>query len=491
MTKPGLINHPRGLYVLFFTEMWERFSYYGMRALLVLYLVSALEFTRDHALEIYATYTALVYLSPILGGYLADRCLGKRRAVLAGAIVMALGHFAMAFPALLYTALGLLIAGNGFFKPNISTMVGSLYGEHDNRRDAGFTVFYMGINLGGFLAPLVCGTLGEKVGWHYGFGAAGVGMLVGLWVFSRGGHSLGSAGLPHGRRPDETRLRPVDLRVVAITVILTVAAVGMTVLLWPLLAPVWNALTPLQTLAAGLVLIILTAAGVRIRQRRQSPRAREPLTRVDYQRITAMGIMAVFVIFFWMGFEQAGGTMNLFALNATDRQVQGWEIPASYFQSLNPLLILLLAPFFSIMWSRWDHSRLALSSVAKQGVGMIILGLGFALLAVADQRVASVGLVSPWWLVGVYFLLTTGELFLSPIGLSMVTRLAPAQLVSLMMGLWFTAIAIANYLAGTLEAILDKYDLPLYWFLVGSSVGAGALLLLLTPFIRRLMHGVR
>ncbi|UCE88363.1 MAG: peptide MFS transporter [Pseudomonadota bacterium] len=495
-------RHPSGLYTLFFTEMWERFSYYGMRALLVLYLVNALEYPRSDALEVYATYTALVYLTPVLGGYLADRWLGARRAVLVGAILMALGHFAMAAPALLYLALGLLVAGNGFFKPNISTMVGALYARDDPRRDSGFTIFYMGINLGAFFSPLVCGTLGEKLGWHYGFAAAGVGMLAGLGVVAWGQRFLGRVGLPASRTQDEPRLTVQDWKLVGVVTLLTLALVYAVINIWPLFAPWWDSLGVGARVSLGLstaVAIGVTPRLVRRLLRSAAPQrvARTPdapppkLTRVDIERIAAIFIMATFVVFFWMGFEQAGGTMNLFADKLTDRTIHGWEIPATYFQSVNPLLILLLAPLFSMLWVRLDQSRFALSSVTKQAIGMIILGMGFVVLAIAQQRADLLGKVGPGWLLLVYLLHTTGELCLSPIGLSMVTRLAPVHLVSLMMGMWFTAMALANYLAGTLEAMLHGSDIPLYWFLVASSMGAGVLLLLLSPLIRRLMHGVR
>ncbi len=482
------VQHPQGLFVLFFTEMWERFSYYGMRALLVLYLVNAQEYSREEALSLYAAYTGLVYLTPIIGGYLADRWLGARRAVFVGGIVMALGHFAMAFPGLLHFALGLLVAGNGFFKPNISTMVGSLYEQHDPRRDAGFTIFYMGINLGAFLSPLICGTLGEKVGWHWGFGAAGVGMVLGMLIYWAGQHRLGHAGSHHEEPSGEHfRLGIGDWSTITAVSTAVTLLVGAGVFLWPQISQLWEmAGTGTQLgLGAGLLVIATTAP-------RWFGGNSEPvkLTREDRQHLLVIFIMALFVIFFWMGFEQAGGTMNLFADQKTERNLLGWEMPASYFQSVNPLAILLLAPLFSALWLRLDRSRFALSSIQKQAVGMMILGLGFVVLAVADERASEFGRVAPWWLLTVYLLHTMGELCLSPIGLSMVTKLAPARLVSLMMGFWFTAMALANYLAGTLESILHQWQVPLYWFLVGSSMGAGLLLLFLSPFIKRLMHGV-
>lgn len=483
-------SHPAGLSTLFFTEMWERFSYYGMRALLVLYLVNALEVPRAEALSIYATYTALVYLTPIIGGYLADRWLGSQRAVLVGSLVMALGHFAMAVPSLLYIALGLLVAGNGFFKPNISTMVGQLYAQDDQHRDGGFTIFYMGINLGAFLSPLICGTLGEKVGWHYGFAAAGVGMLFGLVIFVAGQRHLASA--------ITRRDWLISLQVTTAVSLLVV----LLVLVWPQFKPWWQTYTKgvqLLIIVSSLFLMAMLPRWLSQIAGSQHPllvwltvsnNERVALHRHEIERIIAVFIIALFVIFFWMGFEQAGGTMNLFADKLTDRNFMGWEMPASYFQSVNPLLILLLAPLFAMLWSQLNDSRFSLSVVSKQALGMIILGLGFVVLALAQQRAELHGQVGPGWLLVVYFLFTVGELCLSPIGLSMVTKLAPSQLVAFMMGIWFTAIAIASYLAGTLEQLIAHSGIPLYWFLVGSSIGAGVLLFMLNPLLKRLMHGV-
>ncbi|MGV6859154.1 MAG: peptide MFS transporter [bacterium] len=478
--QPAGFSQPRGLYVLFLTEMWERFSYYGMRALLVLYLVDAVALPRVDALEIYATYTALVYLTPILGGYIADRWLGRERAVLVGGVVMALGHFAMAFESMLFLALGLLVAGNGFFKPNISTLVGTLYKQGDTRRDSGFTLFYMGINLGAFLAPLVCGTLGEKFGWHWGFASAGVGMVVGVGVFAWGRKHFIPA-IP--TQTSDAKAGPDVWSVLAVSAV-TVATVYAIVTFWQPLALLWNGLSPLQA-GAFLGGAVALMAGL---SRQFGGKGRPALSLEEKHRIAAIFILGLFVVFFWMGFEQAGGTMNLFARDYTDRNLFGWEMPASYFQSLNPLLILIMAPVFSVAFMMLDRSPYALSTPTKMACGMIILGLGFAVLAFAQERADVVGKVSPFWLVVVYWLHTVGELFLSPVGLAMVTRLAPLQLGSLLMGLWFTGIALANYLAGTLESILQSWDIPLYWFLVGSSVGAGLLLLLFTPLIKYLMH---
>lgn len=476
-------RQPAALPMLFLTEMWERFSYYGMRALLVIYLVNAQGYERANALALYATYTGLVYLSPLLGGYLADRYLGKRKAILIGGFTMAFGHFAMAFPALLHLALGLIIIGNGFFKPNIGTLLGSLYRENDPRRDGGFTFFYMGVNTGAFLAPLIAGTLGEKVGWHYGFAAAGVGMCLGLAQFIHGQKKLGNAGFIG----DRTSLDKNDwLHIVLISSGMIPLVLGILAA-WSLLGPLWSVLPFAAKLA--LEIGILLAIWFSSKLSGKSRQGAEPLTKEEWQRICAILIMGFFVVFFWMGFEQAGGTMSLFADKQTDRHLAGWEIPASYFQAINPLGIVLLGPVLAAIWSRNAQSRFVLPTPVKMALGMIILGLGFIVMAIAQGNANVSGTVGPQWLFFVYLLHTIGELCLSPVGLSMVTKLAPARVVAMMMGVWYLANAAANTLAGLLEEILKGSDFPLYGFLVGSSIGAGVVLLLITPLLKKLMHG--
>jgi POT family proton-dependent oligopeptide transporter len=480
-------SQPWQIYLLFLTEMWERFSYYGMRALLVLYLVNSLKFVRADALQIYATYTSLVYLTPILGGFLADKWLGRRRAVLIGGIVMAAGHFAMAFEPMLNYALGMLIIGNGFFKPNIATIVGGLYRENDPRRDGGFTIFYMGVNTGAFLAPFVCSTLGEKVGWHYGFGAAGVGMVIGVLTFCWTQTKLGALGFPPGREVNEnSRLTQGDWMTVALTSVAMLGLVFVVELLWGWVNPAQFGITPFQ---ACLYLLGAAALFVITRHYTSKNEAADALTSVEIQRIVAIVIMGFFVIFFWMGFEQAGGTMNLFADKQTDRVVLGWEVPAGWFQWLNPIFIVMLGPLFTMLWFWLDTTRYRLSTPAKMGWGLIILGFGFVVMAIAQSSADASGQVGPMWLVSVYLLHTMAELCISPVGLSMVTKLAPARLVSFMMGVWYTANFIANYLAGILERLLSGSGIPLYWFLVGSSIAAGIVLLLVTPLIKKIMQG--
>jgi POT family proton-dependent oligopeptide transporter len=478
-------RQPRALTTLFFTEMWERFSYYGMRALLVLYLVHALGYERSDALELYATYTGLVYITPILGGYLADRWLGPRKAILVGGITMALGHFAMASEPLLYLALGLLVAGNGFFKPNITTLLGTYYRERDPRRDPGFTIFYMGINLGAFFSPLVAGTLGEKIGWHYGFASAGVGMCLGLAQFVIGHHRLGDHGLPAGR----TRLERRDWMHVILLSASMIPLVYAVIGFWSWAGPAWRSLSSLAQLATAAIVVALLWFGANRFTSREARASQAPLTRDEWQRIAAIFILGFFVVFFWMGFEQAGGTMNLFADQQTQRSVFGWEIPASYFQAINPLGIFVMGPGIAAIWFRVDQSRFALSTPAKMALGLAFLGLGFVVMALAQGRADAIGKVGPQWLFFVYVLHTIGELCLSPVGLSMVTKLAPARVAALMMGIWFVANAAANYLAGILEELLKGSSMPLYWFLVGTSLSAAIVLLVLTPGIKYLMHG--
>jgi len=477
-------RQPRALPTIFFTEMWERFSYYGMRALLVLYLVNALHYERADALEIYGLYTGLVYLSPLAGGWLADRYLGTRKAVLIGGITMALGHFAMAFEPLLYLALGLLIAGNGFFKPNMATLLGTLYRENDPRRDGGFTIYYMGVNLGAFFSPLVAGTLGEKVGWHYGFASAGVGMCLGIAQFLRGQERLGDAGMHGGK----TRLDARDWMHVIVISLAMIPLVYAVMAAWKVVGPVWDPLPGLGKLATVLAIVAALWAIGHVRAKRHVEAGHEPLTREEWQRIAAIVVMGFFVIFFWMGFEQAGGTMNLFADKLTDRNLFGWEVPASYFQAINPLAILALGPVMAALWLRIDTSRFALPTPAKMAFGLVFLALGFVVLAIGDARAQAVGKVGAQWLTIVYLLHTVGELCLSPVGLSMVTRLAPARVAALMMGIWYLANAAANYLAGILEELLKGSAIPLYWFLVGSSLGAAIVLFAITPILKRLMH---
>jgi len=472
---------PLGLAVIFFTEMWERFSYYGMRALLVLYLVNALHYKREDALEIYGTYTGLVYVTPLIGGWIADRWLGMRKAAVIGAVVMMLGHFAMAVPALLHVALGLLIVGNGFFKPNTSSMVGELYdGRDDPRRDGGYSIFYMGINLGAFLSPFVCGTLGESQnwGWHYGFASAGVGMLLGLVTLMSFQGVLGRAGLREGQAP----IGPKNVPEIVIWALGSIGLVygGLAV------GPLISALAWPVKVALALALI---AAAVWLPGMIGSKQAKaDKLTAAEWKRVIAIIVVTAFSIFFWMGFEQAGGSMNLFADKQTARTMLGFEVPASWFQSINALAILFLAPVFAIIWSIMNRSRFALPDSAKQALGLIVLGSSFILMDRAQVLADATGPVSPMWLFAAYVIQTVGELMLSPVGLALTSRAAPARLAALLMGVWMLSSAAGNKLAGSLEKIMDGTGIAPYKFLYLACIGAGVLLLVLTPILHKMLR---
>ncbi len=470
-------RQPRALWTLFRSEMWERFSYYGMRALLVLYLTKRLGYSRSDALEVYAVYTGLVYFSPLVGGYIADRVLGFRKAILVGGTVMMFGQMAMTVPSLLHLGLGLLITGNGFFKPNISSLLGRQYREQDSRRDAGFTYFYMGINIGAGLSPLVAGYLGERVGWHWGFASAAIGMAFGLAQFAIGQDRLGTSGLPPGRE-GPARLLPKDWTHVALLSVASIPFVYAALAMLGALGSLW-ALIPWGIKIAlpfgGLAWILLST--------------HRSGGRHDLELVLSIVVLGLFNAFFWLGFEQAGGTMSLFAENLTDRVVFGWQIPASYFQAINPFWIVLLGPVIAAFWTHNDRSPRGLPTPSKMAIGLIVLGLGFVLLAVAQQRAERLGPVGPLWLTGVFLLHTIGELCISPVGLSMVTKVSPARMVGLMMGVWFLSFSAGNYFAGTAESLLAATKIPLYQFLVGSSIGAGVLLLAVTPLLRRWMHG--
>ena len=427
-------GHPRGLATLFMTEMWERFSYYGMRALLILYMVGSVQqpglgFGEKRAASIYGAYTMLVYLMGIPGGFVADRWLGHQRAVLIGGIIIALGHFSMAVPGLpfFFTGLGLIVIGTGLLKPNVSTIVGTLYSRDDTRRDSGFSIFYMGINLGAFIAPLVTGWLGQKINWHIGFAAAGVGMTLGLIQYVAGRKYL--VPRSEGKSAHTEAIEEVK-------------------------AP------------------------------------KEPFTAVDWARIGAIAILSLFALMFWAGFEQAGSSLNLFADRATRLTIFGFNYPSSWFQSVEPLFVILFAPIFAWMWIRLGRNEP--TSPVKFTLGLVFLSLSFLLIVPAAhvfERTAH--RVSPWWLIGLYFLQMVGELCLSPVGLSMVTKLSPSRVVGLMMGIWFLATALGNYVAGWVAGFLENrpFSQVFQTAFVSIAIAAVILLLLLRP-IRRMMGGV-
>ena len=475
----ALMGHPRGLGLLFVVEMWERFSYYGMRALLVLYLVNYLKWTDGDASRLYGTYTSLVYLTPLVGGYLADRYIGTRRSLVIGGIIIAMGHFSLAFQTMtmFYIGLALIIVGTGFFKPNVSTMVGQIYKPGDTRRDAGFTIFYMGINLGAFFAPLICGYLGQKVGWHYGFVAAGVGMVLGLIIYLWGRDKyLPGIGLTKKQDAANAAARGADA-IVHETVNMVPGIIG---------AVVGLALAFL--LHGGWIgylfgVIIGGAVGTTIFGTSGEER----------NRVIAVFVVAFFVVFFWMAFEQAGSSMNLFADRHTKLNFGGFSFPSSWLQAVNPLFILGFAPIFASMWVRLGKRGREPSTAMKMVVGLFFLGVGF-LFMVAGGKIADTGVkVSALWLIAAYAFHTFGELSLSPVGLSYVTKVAPLRFASLLMGVWFLANAAANKLGGYLASQTE--NIPslgrFYMIPVATSLGAAFLLLLLVPLLKRLTRTVQ
>ncbi|HHF3066542.1 TPA: peptide MFS transporter [Vibrio diabolicus] len=435
-------GHPRGLFLLFGTELWERFSYYAMRAILVLYLTDTtmnggLGWSTKDALDLYGIYTGLVYITPLIGGYLADNYLGQRRSILLGGALMAIGQFTLALPAdalgigslhSFYLGLGLLITGNGLFKPNISTMVGDLYKDGDNRRDGAFTIFYMGINLGALLAGVVSGSVTTSYGWKAGFVAAGVGMIISLVMQMVLAQSwLGDIG----REPAAKR----DLS-------------------------------------------------------NKNSTTKQPLTKEEVNRLKVILVMSLFTIVFWAGFEQAGGLMNIYTQQYTDRMIGGFEVPAAWFQSLNPFFIITLAPVLAVLWVKLGKREP--TSPVKFAMALFFLAIGFLCMvgAVLEQGGDTTVKTSMLWLVGAFFFHTLGELCLSPIGLSLVTKLAPLRLASLMMGAWFGCNAIANYVAGYVGSHVGELGaMAIFSGIAVSATVSGVILLLFSNTLVRWMHG--
>ncbi len=498
-------GHPPGLAILFLTEMWERFSYYGMRALLIFYLTKHFLFSDTQAYAIYGAYTALVYLTPVIGGVLADRYLGARKAVTLGAILLVLGHGGMAlegptaiatiaadgstvverhpiFTQIFYLSLALIVCGVGFLKANISTIVGALYEQGDARRDGGFTIFYMGINLGAFTAALVCGWLGETFGWAYGFGLAGLGMLAGLVIFLRGQPFLNGVAEP----PDAKLLAAptaIGLNLEHTIYVGTVLGLGV----------VWFLVQNQHVVGSLLGLFGLLMLGVILFYAflRCTPEERD--------RLFVLTALTLFSVLFWALFEQAGSSLNLFTDRSVDRTLFGVEIAASTFQSLNPLFIIMLAPFFSVLWLSLAKRNREPSVPVKFAIALALVGLGFLVLAFGAGLTdgdAKTGLI---WIVLLYFLHTCGELCLSPIGLSAVTKLSVPKIVGMMMGVWFLAASGANYIAGLIAGLTSAegaadaatHVVSVYVEVGWMAIGAGALLLLLSRFLQQRMHGIR
>ncbi|MBB4632150.1 peptide MFS transporter [Sphingosinicella soli] len=486
-----IMGHPKGLFVLFFAEMWERFSYYGMRALLIFYLVQHWMFSDQKASVIYGAYTALVYITPMIGGYLADRWLGQRKAVLFGAVLLTFGHLLMAVEgdgggdgialSVFWLALAFIVVGSGFLKANISVIVGQLYPRTDIRRDAAYTIFYMGINLGAAIGTIIAGYLGQTYGWAYGFGAAGIGMLLGLVVFIWGKPFL----LGRGEAPDPAAL----LRRVAgvpLEWLLYLTGFGAVAIVW-LLVQYQSLVGALLGISGAVLVIYVLYTAV------------TKLAREDRDRIFAMIFLILGSVLFWSLFEQAGSSLNLFADRHVDRTMLGAEIPASLLQSLNPIYIVILAPLFAWLWTALARRGLEPSAPAKFGIAMLQLGAGFFVL-VAGAHEAGTGNPTPiLFIFLIYLLLTTGELCLSPVGLSAMNRLAPTHMASLIMGAWFFASAAGNFVAGLIAAATGAVHgteagaakevvLGVYSNVGWVAIGAGVVVLIISPLIRRLMH---
>ncbi|MCZ2102055.1 MAG: peptide MFS transporter [Chitinophagales bacterium] len=494
--NPTTTGHPKGLYSLFFTEMWERFSYYGMRALLTIFLTAELAtggfgLDRAESLKVYGIFTALVYLTPIIGGWFSDNILGQRKSILIGGITMAIGQFMLALSSstalyselgdrmhFFYLGLGVLILGNGFFKPNISTIVGDLYDNNDPRKDGGFTIFYMGINIGAFLSPFVAGTLGEKVGWPYGYFAAGIGMILGILWFHFRRNTLENLGLPpKAYKENRTDLNAKDWMDILIYTVVNVVLVFGIMAFWD----------NTSDLIHSIFIWVFGLAGVGFIGKSIFSGTNGS---TEWTRVSVILILAFFNIVFWAGFEQAGGTFNLFAQENTNRQVGGFIIPTTWFQNVNPIAIVTLAPLFSLLWIKLSKKNLNPRTPIKFALAMFIGAIAFYIMTLASNNAADGTLVSPMWLVVVYVLLTIGELMLSPIGLSMVTKLSPSKIVSIMMGVWMASFALGNYLAATLEEILTKYNFELYPFIAMLMVGSGVCLLILSPLLNKFMKGI-
>jgi POT family proton-dependent oligopeptide transporter len=556
----GFFGHPRGLRVLFFTEMWERFSYYGMRALLILFMTAAiveggnagLGFEDGKAAAIYGLYTSMVYLLALPGGWVADKLWGQKRAVFVGGVIIAMGHFTLAGPLVgmpdqpsFFAGLLFIVIGTGLLKPNVSTMVGDLYpnpqdaateherDEYGARRDAAFSIFYMGINIGAILGPFICGTLGEKVNWHWGFSAAGFGMILGLIQYKLGDRYLGAAGALKADDTVETlnartrRFYLVAGGIAAATALfawlsltgaLTVSLEGfatwlgygillLTILFFGML--IFN-----MTVAGGLLVLwaalvatlgpqmetmilggqwatIVTLGAFILLMLGTLMTGREKVT-VERQRLMVIFWLFLLAAVFWSGFEQAGSSMNLFADRLTDRTFFGWEMPTTWLQNVNPIFIVLLAPVFGWMWQQLAHRDRNPSIPVKFALGLLGLGAGFFVLAWGSAYATDATRVSVAWLVVTYFLHTCGELALSPVGLSSMTKLAPAGRVGQMMGVWFIAAALGNLFAGLVAGNLEILP-PSELFrsvAIFASV-AGVVALVASPWVKRLTGGIQ
>ena len=475
--RSGIGGHPRGLTTLFFTEMWERFSYYGMRALLILFMTTPIAqggfgYDTAKASGIYGAYVGSVYLMSIPGGWIADNVFGTRRAVFIGGVIIALGHFSMAFPTQWSFFLGLILIvfGTGLLKPNVSAIVGDLYGPEDQRRDAGFSIFYMGINLGAFLAPLICGYIGERVNWHYGFGLAGIFMSLGLVQYVLTQKTIAHVGHP----PNLTSQQKIRNGIVGA---IFMAAIAFVVIFLYFIGPEVIRENKAYVMLGGLLLLLAWLFGWYLKPEEKKP-------------VAAIVLLFCFAVVFWAVFEQAGSSFNLFARDFTNRQAFGTEFPASWYQSANSMFLIALAPAFAWLWIKLGSKQP--SSPAKFSIALLFVGIGVIILAIASISMGAEGKAGPWWVMGVYLCHTIGELCLSPVGLSTTTKLAPARLSGLMMGVWFLSISFGNFFAGEVAGSFSKEALVgLFSKTAAGPIIASVILLALTPVIRRLMGKVK
>ena len=489
--QKGFFGHPRGLATLFFTEMWERFAYYGMRALLILFMTSAttgqnpgLGLDVGTAAAIYGLYTSLVYILALPGGWVADNLWGQRKAVFVGGCFIAAGQISMAlgYTPTFFLGLVLIIFGTGLLKPNVSTVVGELYPEGGARRDAGFSIFYMGINLGAFIGPLLTGYFGESIKWQYGFGIGAIGMIAGLVQYKMGEKYLGDAGLLKGNdTAEQLASRSRKFFGIFFAVLAVVVAFGYAVNqgILPF------TLTQIATTLGYGVLILVGAFFVYLWTMGGH-------TSEENKRLGVIFWLFLLIAVFWSGFEQAGSSLNVFARDLTDRTFAGWLMPASFLQSVNALMIIVMAPMFGALWVWLDRRRANPPLALKAGLGLLGLSMGFFVIAWGAANATPDNLVTPAWLVVTYFLHTMGELCISPIGLSAITKLSPAKRVGQMMGIWFVGAALGNLFAGLVAGQLaDLPPAPLFRTVALTIGGVGIFASLASPWVKKLMPGIK
>jgi proton-dependent oligopeptide transporter, POT family len=490
-------GHPRGLATLFFTEMWERFSYYGMRAILILFLRDAIEngglgLDARNSAAIYGLYTMFVYLLAMPGGWLADNFFGLRKSVFIGGCFIAIGHFFLVIPTTETFFIGLvsIVLGVGLLKPNISGIVGGLYStQEQSKRDAGFSIFYMGINLGAFIGPLIAGAVGERVAWNLGFGVAGIGMVLGLIQYKLTEKYLGDIGLEPSRLADENAQRRRDTTVR--NVLIGFGVILITVLTLALTHTI--TINPFMIANASGVIIFVSVIAYFI-----YIFAFGDLTPDEKKKVSVIGILFIFSALFWSGFEQAGSSLNIFALEYSDRNFLGWEIPASWLQSVNAIFIIFLSPLFAWLWVWLANRNIQPNTPTKFSLGLLLLAVGFACVAVAAYYISDGIKPLFWWLILTYLLHTMGELCLSPVGLSAVTKLSPKKLVGQMMGVWFMSVAFGNLIAGLIAGGIDDAEIQanpdilpnLFWFVVMTTGIGGVVLLIFNKPIRKLMGDI-